>query len=63
MSTSRMQAARERRGLSIAYVADHVRRHPASVERWERGRNSPPRACLVALAALYGVDVAELVED
>ncbi len=60
---NRMQTAREAAGLSVAFVADRLSRTPRSVERWERGRNTPPRACLVTMAHLYRVPVADLVED
>jgi ribosome-binding protein aMBF1 (putative translation factor) len=59
---SRMQAAREAAGLSVAYVADQLARHPQSITRWEQGQHTPPRACLVTMAQLYGVPVADLVD-
>lgn len=59
---SRLRRAREAAGLSEAYVADHCKRHPASIARWERGQTQPSRSCLLALAKLYGVPVADLVD-
>lgn len=59
---SRMQAAREAAGLSVAHVPDRLSRHPQSITRWEQGQHTPPRACLVTLAQLYGVPVTELVD-
>ena len=57
-----MQVARESAGYSVAHVADKLARHPITIERWERGKHTPPRACIVALAGLYGVTVSELVD-
>lgn len=56
-----MRQARENARLSVAYVADQLRRHPASVERWERGAHAPSRSCLLAMAKLYGCPVEDLL--
>lgn len=59
---SRMREARESAGLSVAFVADRLSRTPRSIERWESGQCMPPRACMVTMAHLYRVPVADLVD-
>lgn len=58
----RIKTARGRRGWTQLTFALEANVSPSSVSRWERGLLPPVRE-LMRLAAVLGVDPAELVED
>lgn len=60
--SSAMERARIAAGFTQTDVAARVHRTAQTVERWERGANTPSRDVLVFLATLYGVGPAELID-
>jgi transcriptional regulator with XRE-family HTH domain len=61
-SGSRLRAAREAAGLSRERVALDIGRSYESVASYELGRVTPPLEVLGTLAALYGVQTADLLD-
>lgn len=49
-------------GYSTTEVASRLHRNQLTIQRWEAGQHSPSRALLEAMAGLYGVTPADLVE-
>ena len=59
----RIRRLRDGRGLKQQQLAEQIGRTQASVCDWERGRYTPDRASLEALATFFDVSVAEIVFD
>lgn len=59
---SGLQRARIAARMTLAQVAAAVTRDSATVRRWEAGRTMPRQSTMLALAALYGCPVEELVD-
>lgn len=53
-------ALREAKGISRELLGDVTGRSATTVWRWEHGQAKPPRAALVRMAPLLGVDVRTL---
>ena len=60
---SALQRARLAAGLTTTEVAAKLTRCPQTVTRYERAQTTPPRDVFLALARMYGVEPAALVED
>ena len=61
--TNPLRVARVARGLSLDEAAGVITRSPATLARYEAGKHMPPRAVLVKLGELYGVDPNSLLPD
>lgn len=61
-AASPMERARIRAGYTIPEVAAKLTRCTATVRRWELGQRMPSQDVMLALAGLYGVPAAELVD-
>ena len=57
------KSARKAAGLTMRQAADRLGISAAAVAQWESGATSPRAKYLLALAALYGVSVDELLAD
>ncbi len=60
--SSHLQAVRVERGLSRATVAAQLEMSERQLQRLERGKTTPKRVHLLALAEIYDVPV-EILED
>lgn len=58
--TTPLRLARERRGLTLKHVADHVHMDPANLSRVERGDQVPSKETIEALAKFFGHEVTEM---
>ena len=58
----RLKELREAKGMSQRAIADAVGVTPGAVARWELGENQPTTANLVAMTAVLGCTLDELVD-
>ena len=59
----RLREARVRAGISKEFAALTIERSWSSISGYERGYTTPPLDVIEALADLYGVRLADLLDD
>lgn len=57
---SPLRQARERRGLTLKEVADHVAVDQGNLSRIERGEQTPSKDLVESLSKFFGHEVTEL---
>ena len=57
-----IRAHRTQRGMTQEYVAEQLGVSRQAVSKWEMGQSDPSTANLLALAKLFGISPAQLLE-
>ncbi|HCE07018.1 MAG TPA: XRE family transcriptional regulator [Oxalobacteraceae bacterium] len=57
---SPLRQARERRGLTLKAVADHVSMDQGNLSRVERGEQTPSKELVASLCKFFGHEVTEM---
>ncbi len=58
-----LKSHRTRSGMTQEFVAESLGVSRQAVSKWENGTSSPSTANLLALAKLYGISAAELLQE